>query len=296
MILVTGCTGYIGSHLTKKLLHIGKAVRGLVLPQEREHATELADAGMEIWPGDLLIPATLQGITTNVNIIYHLAGIHGATIQHIENVYVRGTHNLIQICASSHIQACVIASNSAVYGNCNDDWLTEASPLHTVHPFGHITLQMESVLMDAYHSSGFPSIILRIAEVYGPGKRNVLQSFPTRLLGDGNNWNSYIHIDDLLSVLEKAPYSLFTGQVYNVVDNLPMRAKDFYNATATFLGTSPPEWLPLEAMPDRIKLSLHGLRSLSIRLSNTKIKALLHDFPRYTTYIEALQTLKALLP
>jgi nucleoside-diphosphate-sugar epimerase len=291
VILVTGCTGYIGSRLTLTLLEAGEAVRGLVLPREVGRAASLIDAGMEIWMGDLFFPETLQGISEGITIIYHMAGLHSSSIQRMTNLYVEGTRHLIQACAEAPVKACVVASNGAVYGDSGEEWLTEQRIPVPSHPFGQITLRMEKVLLEAYQRSCFPVIILRIAEVYGPGKYDLLRNVRqgrVRLLGDGMNWTSLIHIDDLLTILTLAPIHLCAGGIYNVADDLPVCQRDLYNDLAAQIGALQPEWIPLDEATERLKLSIHGLRSLSIRLANDAILTSLGLALCYPTYRDGI--------
>lgn len=296
MILVTGCTGYIGSHLVHALLRSGRAVRGLVRPDEYVQAQHLVEAGMECWKGDLLEPETLRGIEQGVTTVYHLAGLHSLSVQRISDVYVTGTGNLLHVFvdARSHtlssLQAFVISSNPSPYGDCGDDWVTEERPPDLVHPFGRITHQMEQLLIAAYERSGLPAIILRIADVYGPEKQHSLLKYVGmehfHLLGNGLNWASHIHISDLVQILILAPTFLWAGQLYNVGDDFPVRQRDLYEDLAVKFAVPQPQWIPLQTSSERLKLSVHGLRALSVRLSNQKLKKELPFSLQYPTYLQ----------
>jgi nucleoside-diphosphate-sugar epimerase len=294
VILVTGSTGYLGSHLVRFLLHKGMSVRGLVRPQELQSAVALAKQGMQIWQGDLLVPETLMQISQNVTLIYHLAGMHSISVPQMHQVYVQGTRNLIQAFEGhSALQCCIVASNNSVYGHGGERWLTEDSPQDSLsHPFGSITAEMEQVLLTV--SSTFPTIILRIAEVYGPGMYNPVWAYqkkPPRLLGDGQNWSAHIHIQDLLTVFYLATTRLRPGEIYNVADDLPVRSCDYYGMIAQLVSASPPKWIPLETAAERLWLSVHGLRAFSLRISNAKIKEALALALQYPSYREGLPSL-----
>ncbi len=293
MILVTGCTGYIGSRLTLALLKLGTPVRGLVLPSETNQAASLINAGMKVWDGDLLAPQTLNGIGIGITAIYHLAGLHSASIERMHRLYVEGTQHLFLACSDAPLQACVIASNATVYGDGGEEWLTEQRLPAPIHPFGQITLKMEQWLLGVYRSAHLPVIILRIAEVYGPGEYDLLKNVPAgvRLLGDGMNWTSHIHIDDLLTILMLAPTRLYPGRIYNVSDNLPIRQSDFYKDLSNQLGSPRPEWIPLNSAPERLKLSIHGLRALSIRMCSDEMISSLGITLRYPTYRDWIREL-----
>jgi nucleoside-diphosphate-sugar epimerase len=292
VILVTGCTGYIGSRISLALLEAGETVRGLVLPSQEKQAVSLAGAGMEVWIGDLLAPETLRGIGDGVTTLYHMAGLHAASIQRMEALYVQGTRHLVQACADSPLRACVILSNGAVYGDGGEEWLDERRAPSPTHPFGQITLRMEQLLLQAHQRTHLPVFILRVAEVYGPGEYDLsrrVRATVVRLLGDGMNWTSLVHIDDLLAILMLAPDCLRPGGIYNVVDDLPVRQRDLYGDLTTQLGAPQPKWIPLDTAPERLKISIHGLRALSLRMANDAITSSLEFAFRYPTYREWLR-------
>jgi nucleoside-diphosphate-sugar epimerase len=288
MILITGVTGYIGSRLAFKLLEQGLKVRGLVLPKEAGNAGRLLEMGMEARYGDLLDPAALKAIGGGITSIFHLAGIH-SSLKKMEELYIQGTRNLIEACAHSPVEMCLIASNAAVYGDCGEELLTERSIPKPTHPFGIITLKMEETVLEMAETSSFPVAILRIAEVYGPGVFNFLKKVTMdnfSILGDGSNYTSRIHIHDLVDILRFSSRRLKRGDILNVSDDLPIRQKDFYGDICKIIGASFPKYIPLESVPDRIKLSIHGLRALSLRLSNKRMKSALNLHLRYPTFRE----------
>ena len=93
--LVTGAAGFIGLFLTKALIKKGYSVRGLLMPQENGDA--LSSLGVDIRRGDLTKPETLKGITTDIDIIFHLATrtLDWGTRKQFEPIMVGGTENLL---------------------------------------------------------------------------------------------------------------------------------------------------------------------------------------------------------
>jgi nucleoside-diphosphate-sugar epimerase len=293
MILITGCAGYIGRRLAEALQKKGCRIRGLVLPGQTAEVAGLSAGGMEIWIGDLLIPATLCGIGEGVTRIVHLAGIH-ASVGKMEQLYVEGARNLIKACRDVPPDICMIASNHAVYGGQGDLILNEAGALHPDHPFGEITLKMERAVQRFYQTDSFPAIILRIAEVYGPEQYNLISSLkrnPLTLLGDGSNYSSRIHIDDLIAILTLGPDRLSPGDVYNVCDDLPVTQRQLFTELSETYHLPLPKYIPIENVPERIRLGIHGLRALSLRVSNAKLKQRLNLKLQYPTYREGMKAL-----
>jgi len=285
-------------------------VRGLFLPAEAAKAAELVQAGMEAWQGDLLQPESLMGIACDVTRTYHLAGLHSLSVQKMRDLYVEGTRNLLQACISGErgqlprtgvssmhgsLEAFVVASNLSVYGECGEEWVTEEREPTTHHPFGQLTLQMERLVLEACKQQNFPGILLRIADVYGPEETHRLvkmgETGAFHLVGDGTSWSSHVQIMDLIQILLLSPL-LHSGEIYNVCDDLPVRRRDLYERLSLEFGAACPTWLPLHTVSEKMKLSIHGLRAFSVRLSNHKIKQALHLSLQYPTYLDGCLALR----
>ncbi|PJI06515.1 MULTISPECIES: NAD-dependent epimerase/dehydratase family protein [Clostridium] len=293
MILITGCTGYIGKRLTSAMLKRGFKVRGLVPKSELNKAKPLVNKGMELWKGDLFDSNTLHGIGKNVKVVYHLAGLH-SSVEKMNKLYVEGTKSLVNQLNNSSIEEFYFSSSGAVYGDYGDKLLTENYPPEPIHPFGVISANVEKFLLQLFNEKRFPCIIFRIGEVYGPGEYNPLKKASysgLRGLGNGLNYTSKIHIEDLISILTTSPKKLKVGKIYNLVDDIPVLQKDFYNEIVKISGCPSPIWIPKDTVPERIKLSIHGLRMLSIRMSNASIKKNLNYKFIFPSYHEGLNNL-----
>ncbi|MFP4976664.1 NAD-dependent epimerase/dehydratase family protein [Paenibacillus sp. CN-4] len=289
--LVTGCSGFIGSRLTTRLLEQGHSVRGLVLPKEIEVGQTLAQLGMELWVGDMLCPETLDGIAEDIDVVYHLAGKHSASISRMSQLYVEGTRNLLdQLRSSGTDGKFIAASNGAVYGSGSEFVADESAQCDPVHPFGRLTLEMERLVQQHCTQGSWSYIILRIAEVYGPHEHNYIRQFmrSAQMLGDGSNYSSKAHIDDVVSIMQLAWSSLAVQEVYNVSDDLPLTQEQLIKEIQKYVQLAEIQWISPDAVPERIRLSIHGLRALSVRMANEKIKHYAGVRLEYPTYIQAI--------
>ena len=271
MILVTGCFGYIGRLLCERLLNEGCSVRGLAFSDEVKTGVHSFDPRLDVWVGDITKKNTLTGIGKSVDVVYHLVGMHGL-IEKMRELYVNGTKNLLRELSNSSIKRFIFVSNHAVYGECGDELITESRIVKSEHPFGKISIEAEKYVQFAI-GQGVPAIILRVSEVYGPGKYNVftmINKTGVSLLGDGNNFMSRIHIEDLLNLLVLAKSGLDVGNIYNLSDKLSIRQKEYYQEIEKKSGVKV-RWIPAEEVSDRVKLGIHGLRMLSLRLCSDKV-------------------------
>lgn len=289
MILIIGCGGYIGSRLAAHLLDKGLSVRGFILPHEYRACKSLIDRGLDCRIGDLTKTEDFRKICRNVDCVYYLAGGHFRTIQRTKEVYIDGMRRLLDALQYEQVCRFLYASNGAVYGNLNGPFHREEEAVQPKHPFGLIVREAEQLLLQ---EASFRPIILRIGEVYGSGKYNLFhyKTNHLTLLGNGQNYMSLIHEYDLLSLLVMAPNCLDSG-IYNISDNFPVIQSEFYRKIEAICGHAFFKWIDQKGMPERILFSIHGLRSLSIKMSNQKIiKATNYKF-RYPDYKVGLQKL-----
>lgn len=286
MILITGCTGYIGSRLCRHLLRKGYKVRGLIRPSEKDKANSLVDLGLIPYYGDLADPFSLQDIAEDIDLVYHLAGIH-STYNKTYDLYVWGTINLLQSFSHNPGAAMVLASNSAVNADTvKDQW--EDIELVTKNPFGKITLEMEKAVMKACKNYA----IFRIGEVYGDKEANPFHSCSKgiTLIGDGMNYTSKIHIKDLINLLAYCNLSFPQG-IFNLCDDLPIRQIEFYRYVEELSKTKCIILKPGMELNERIMLSLHGLRTINISMDNSIIKNTFNYRFIFPTYKEGLKNL-----
>jgi len=167
MILVTGATGFIGSHLVERLAAQGRSVRCLV-----RRAVQLP-AGVECAPGDLAAGIGLAEALRGVDTVIHLAGVTKALAA---ADYDRGnrlaTANLL--CAAAGVTRLVHVSSLAAAGpSPRDGALTEDDPPRPISLYGRSKLAGEAAVRAS--ALAVRSIIIRPPVVYGPRDKDVFQ-------------------------------------------------------------------------------------------------------------------------
>ena len=286
MILVTGCTGYIGSRLCKQLLASGYKVRGLIRPSEKDRANSLIELGLIPFYGELTESISLCNIAEEVEFVYHLAGIH-SNYHNTYNLYVQGTKNLLQEFKGREKIPVIVASNSAVYAGMPVPHRESCHPM-TKNPFGQITLEMEKTVMDFSENYA----IFRLGEVYGDNEANPFQacSKGVTLIGDGMNDTAKVHILDVINILERC-MKFFPKGIFNLCDDLPVHQLDFYQYVETLSKKKCIQLKTEIEISERIMLSIHGLRTLNIAMDNSLIKQALNYEFIFPTYQKGLEYL-----
>ncbi len=244
-VLVTGATGFIGSHLAERLLATGAHVRVLVRRPER--APRLADAGAEIVFGDFTDPRTLQECCRGVEVVFHSAAWLGTpyTREAAWAVNVRGTRALAEEALRAGVMRFVHLSSIAVYGPVRSGIVTERSPRWAgVELYGDSKIAAEDEL-HAVASRGLPVVITRPGMVYGPRSRGwtirlvhwIGQGRPAMVAG-GRGYARPIFIENLLDALLLCALRPVVGEAFTLVD-ADIRWRDYLSRYGTMVGKAP---------------------------------------------------------
>ena len=235
-MFVTGGAGFIGSHLVRRLLADEKVERVVVFDNfssgKRCYLNEFrSDKRVQIIEADLKdVDATRKGMA-GCDTIFHLAAnpdiakaITQPDIDFWEGTYL--TQNILEAVRSAGVGRIIYASGSGVYGeNPSVAFREEYGPCLPVSTYGASKLACEALIASycsMFHLSGRS---FRFANVVGPRQTHGvgydfirrLKLDPTRLriMGNGSQRKSYIHIDDVLaaiaigSPIPSAGYDLF---------------------------------------------------------------------------------------
>jgi nucleoside-diphosphate-sugar epimerase len=302
-VFVTGATGFVGQAVVRALREKNHEVVGLVRDATRGQGLE--QLGVTLVVGDMLKPATYEGVVPTVDAVIHTAqyGIQGRftrkKFKQIEQADMLMTRTLSRACLA-HNKRLLYTSGVFNYGDHGDEWITEQTPLHP-SPLGEAHTKVVEELLALFREQHLRVIILSPGFVYGPGGLfkqsfyDTLQKGQLRIFGKGQNYWSVIHVDDLAAAYALAVESEAYGETYNIVDDQPLRLYDLVNTFTDAMGKkrvgSMAPWL--------LKLIIGGplVDSLitSFRISNEKARRELGWQPRYPTFKDGLpEVLKAL--
>lgn len=215
-LLVTGGTGFIGSHLAADARRRGAEVTvlGLTdLAEERENARWLAALGVEVVSGSLtdatLCRRSMQGMTH----VHHLAVAMreaGVPDSHFERVNLEGTRQLLRVAAEERIERFVYCSTIGIFGHRAPGITHEDSPLAPGNIYERTKVGAERLVLDTHRETGLPVVVLRPADVYGPRDRRLLKLFRGvdrgrfPLFGDGRGRRHMVYVDDVTSAFALA--------------------------------------------------------------------------------------------
>ena len=237
--VVTGCAGFIGSHLTARLLAEGwevvgvDALRPYYSPVEKIQAM----AGFQhherfTFLGEDVVELPLRDLLTDRPVVFHLAaqpGVRGSFGQGFDRYVhdnVTATQRLFEAGLQAGVPRIVYASSSSVYGNAPSYPCVEgATTPNPVSPYG-VTKATCEQLAEVYRGLGLDAVGLRYFTVYGPNQRPDMAmrrlceaAFggpPFRLFGDGSQSRDFTHVDDAVQATVLAAGAASPAPVMNI--------------------------------------------------------------------------------
>jgi UDP-glucuronate 4-epimerase len=238
--LVTGCAGFIGSHLTEALLDDGDDVVGVDCFNDnygRRQKLRNLERARE-WDAFDFVPidlsrGELEDLVADCEVVFHLAaepGVRASWGSRFDN-YLRNnvlaTQHLLEAAKEWPERRFVYASSSAVYGQAETLPTEETVTPRPFSPYGTTKLAGEH-LCNLYHGNyGVHALSLRYFSVYGPRQRPdmafsifcraVLRGEPLRVFGDGQQTRDFTYVGDVVQATRAAASApSVVGKVFNI--------------------------------------------------------------------------------
>ncbi len=257
--LLTGCAGFIGSHLAEALLGRGEEVVGLdsfssYYPRrvKEENLKGLKKReGFRFVEGDLReIP--LEALLGEVEGVLHLAaqagvrGSWGSSFDIYVGDNVLATQRLLEASRGRPLRRFLYASSSSVYGDSPEMPLREDSPLMPNSPYGVTKLAGEHLALLYWRNHGVPAVAVRYFTVFGPRQRPdmaihrfisaLLRGEELTLYGDGQQSRDFTYVGDAVGGTVKALDRGEAGKVYNLGGGCPCTLKELIAALEELNG------------------------------------------------------------
>jgi nucleoside-diphosphate-sugar epimerase len=247
--LVTGATGFIGSHLVPRLVQDGYAVRCLV--RDSADTTALERLGVELAPGRLEDPASLYRAVDGCDFVVHCGAMVSdwGTVEEIERVNVEGTRHLVEAAAKERVTRFVQISSSDVYGHPGSPAVREdlSSSAEFRNWYAQSKLEAEREVAGVASAHGLDTVVLRPATVYGPRALETVGKIGTAIKGGymllvdrGRAIAGLVYIDNLVdAILLALRHPDARGEAFNVTDGLPVTWKQYTDGLADAIGAGP---------------------------------------------------------
>ncbi|HEY1186321.1 MAG TPA: NAD-dependent epimerase/dehydratase family protein [Gemmata sp.] len=255
-ILLTGATGFVGSHIAEALARAGHTVRALV--RQGSDTGFLASLGVTVVSGDLTDLEALGRAADGCDVVVNCAAKVGdwGHVDGYRAVNVEGLRHLFDATLGKPLHRFVHISSLGVYEARHHYGTDETEPLPNDHIDGYTQSKVEAerLALQYHRKQKVPVVILRPGFVYGPRDRTVLPRLADRLkersviyIARGRfalNTTYVGNIADAVLLALDAPAEGVVGEVFNITDGEFVSKRKFFETVADGLGLKRPRGFP----------------------------------------------------
>ena len=236
--LITGGAGFIGSHLSDKLIKLGYEVIIIdnLLNGRLNNIEHLLDKkNFKFHELDIINLEDIRPIFKDVDWVFHLAGI-GDIVPSIENpkqyydCNVTGTFNVLESSRAVGVKKIIYAASSTCYGIPDNYPTAETADIRPQFPYALTKYMGEELIMHWSQTYNIPAISLRLFNVYGPRSRTSgaygavfgvflaqkLAEKPYTIVGDGKQTRDFTFVSDIADAFIAASESDVSGEIINI--------------------------------------------------------------------------------
>jgi NAD dependent epimerase/dehydratase len=293
-VLVTGAGGFIGSHLTERLVELGATTRALVEYNSNDSwgwldGSDVKDS-VDVILGDIRDPDSLRRAMQGADTVFHLAALIAIPYSYLAPMsYVRtnveGTLNVLQTSLQNDVELVVHTSTSEVYGTARTVPIREDHPLQGQSPYSASKIGGDKIAESFHLSFGLPVTTVRPFNTYGPRQsaRAVIPTIVTQALsGSAIRLGNLTPTRDLNFVadtvegfIKAAEAPAAVGEVINIGSGQEISIGKLAETILSLMGKD----LPITSQEQRIRPQNSEVERLWA--DNTKAKQLLDWSPHF---------------
>tara|TARA_B110000858_G_scaffold166254_1_gene193425 strand:+ start:826 stop:1800 length:975 start_codon:yes stop_codon:yes gene_type:complete len=293
-ILITGSSGFIGSHLTEYLVERGYEVVAFDRYNSNNHHGWLEKSKykkkIEFVLGDIRDYDSVNKAMKSCQSVMHLAALIGIPYSYISptayiKTNVEGTLNVLESAKNLKLKQVIITSTSEVYGTAIKKKLSENDELKAQSPYAASKIAADQLSLSYYRSFGLPVKIIRPFNTFGPRQsaRAVIPTIITQALsknkikiGNLNTTRDFLYVKDLCAAYEKILKSKkLLGQVTNVGVDSEISIKKLISKISKILK------IKLIPVVEKKRVRPQKSEVLRLKCDNTKIKKMTNWKPKY---------------
>jgi UDP-glucose 4-epimerase len=182
-VLVTGADGFIGSHLTERLVALGIETTALCIYNSEgscgwlSHCSRKNPKNLKIVLGDIRDPFQMQEVCKGIDTVFHLAALIAIPYSYVAphsyaETNILGTLNLLEAARKAEVGRFVQTSTSEVYGTALFVPITEEHPQQGQSPYSATKIGADALVDSFWRSFAFPAVTLRPFNTFGPRQSN----------------------------------------------------------------------------------------------------------------------------
>lgn len=255
-VLVTGATGFIGSHLTELLVEHGCSVRAFAKYNFQndwgwlDHSKLKDD--IDIFSGDIRDYDAVSAAAADVEVIFHLAALIGIPYSYTSplayiKTNIEGTYNILQAAKERRLKKVIVTSTSETYGTAQYIPIDEKHPLVGQSPYAASKIAADQLAISYYRSFDLPVVIARPFNTYGPRQsaRAIIPTIITQLLSGQKTLNlgnltptrDLNYVEDIVrGFLRLAESDRVYGQITNLGSNTEVAISELVNLLIKLTG------------------------------------------------------------
>jgi CDP-glucose 4,6-dehydratase len=263
-VLITGYEGFLGSHLTKKLIDLGAKIIGLDIKTFRKETILTREdlTKIKVIQGDVADYRFIKDVIdkNRPEIVFHLAAeaiVENCLKEPLKtfSTNISGTYNLLEACRqNSFTKTIVVASSDKAYGRKSNLPYHETDPLSGNYSYD-VSKSCADLLAQTYFKTyNLPVAITRCGNIFGPGDFNLSRLVPETILSalgdktltirsDGKFTRDYIYIDDVvdgyLKIAQSLEKSKLAGEIFNLSCEKPVSVLELVKNIYKDFGKEP---------------------------------------------------------
>jgi len=261
-VLITGGTGFAGSHLVSRLVKKGQSVR--VLVRKNSNVDDLKKLKVELCVGDVTNKNSTKAAVKGIDLVYHIAALFRQARfpdRVFWQVNVQGTQNMLEASYEEGVKRFVHCSTIGVLGHIANPPADETYSYNPGDAYQRSKCEGEKIALNFFLDKKFPVVIARPTAIYGPGDMRLFKLFKyvssgrIIILGDGKPFYHLVYVEDLITGFELcAQKENAIGKVYILGGDRYLTLNELVDLIAKVLGVS----------LSKIHLPVFPFRTLSI--------------------------------
>ena len=249
-VLVTGATGFVGAHLTRKLAKLGADVRILARKTSNSKLLEeFKSLGVEVLYGDVSDRESVFRAVRGRENVFHIAALFREA-KFPDSVYfdvnVEGTRNVLDAAENYAVNKVVHCSTVGVHSHIPNPPATEEEDYRPGDIYQFTKCEGEKLALEYFKSEKVNGVVVRPAMIWGEGDKRLLKlykgiasrKFP--IIGDGKTLTHWVYVHDLVNgFVLAAEKDVPSGRIYIFAGKRAITIAELYQSIAKAAGVKP---------------------------------------------------------
>ena len=304
-VLVTGAAGFLGSHLTEKLIESGYSVRALMHYDSNNNWGWLENSKyrkeIDFVVGDIRDFDSVHSAMKDIDEVFHLAALIGIPYSYLSplayiKTNIEGTYNVMQSAKLHNTKNIILTSTSETYGSAQYIPIDEKHPKVGQSPYSATKIGADNLAESFYRSFDLPVKIVRPFNIYGPRQsaRAIIPSICVQILngineiklGNINTTRDLTFVKDTVDgFIEISKEEKLNGESTNIGMNHEISIKDLVEKISQIIGKK------VKIISDEIRKRPEKSEVNRLVCDNSKIKKLTNWTPKYSLDIGLNETI-----